>query len=155
MDREVRNREICRGKIIDGLTNVALGAKYDLSEGSIRNILKSESGRNYLNQYRRQLEEIAKETINTVKRQAGRDALGYYDRLKDMTYSKKEIVCPECNHVFEIEIGNATTLRAILSAMGVAGIKIKHEEDIQPDLPKLTIHTKKKAMVGEQEKRAG
>ena len=141
IDNSVRNEDICKDKILEGMTNDALGTRYELSFRTIRHILASNEGSKYIEKYKQLLEEIVNETIEAVKKRAGKDAMKWYDKLVAMVDGK--------------DTADTVKLRAILSLWGVAGIKIKQDEDVIRDLPHLTIGSKKKQSEPEAIKKAG
>lgn len=138
--------DICRDRTLEGMTHAELGKRYDLDRRQIGKILSSPGGVQYKEKYKRLRDEKVKEGLEVVKKRAGMDAEEYYVRLRGMALQKEVIKCPECNCEIKIDVASATKLRALLSALGIGGIKIKQDEDLEKDLPKLTIRARKKPL---------
>ncbi|HDY90201.1 MAG TPA: hypothetical protein ENH82_19035 [bacterium] len=144
MDNSKRNEDICRERILLGMTVKEVAEKHELATRSIFKISKLPECKRHINKYKKMRDEVAKESVEAVKKLAGQDAEEYYQRLREIALQKTTITCPECENQFEIKASDATSLRALLAAMGVAGLKMKQDEEMVRDLPKLTIHARKK-----------
>ena len=149
------SEDICRDRIMEGVTQAELCERYDLSRSQIIRILKLPENEKYITKYKQMRDEIAKDAVESVKKQAALDSEEFYDRLKAMALQRDTVECPACNHEIRIDVANTTVLRAILSGMGIAGIKIKQDEDIQRDLPQLKVQASEKKVKPMIEKQAG
>ena len=154
MDNSKRNEDICRERILLGMTVKEVAEKHELTTRAIFKISKSPECQRHITKFKRMRDEISKESVEAVKKLAGQDAEEFYKRLKEMALQKTTIACPKCDCQIEIKASDATALRALLSAMGVAGLKMKQDEEMVRDLPKLTIHATKKPEL-KTEKKAG
>ena len=139
----IKYEDICRDKILEGLSSSQLAEKYNMTPQGVNSILRHHESQKFIKKYRKARTEISNEQIEAVKNLAGKVSSKLFNRVLDIAEEMKEIECPHCKKMLQIKANNATSLRAALAGLGVAGIKLKQDEDIPKEPVKIEVITSK------------